>query len=80
MKNKQIVKFVSFYPFFASVVSGEVINRHFDAFSFLQLSKDVDEQLKVEGVRVIEVILVFSSQILLFFIQHLKNERTRAHK
>lgn len=56
-----IVMFVSFYPFFAPAMSGEVINRHFDAFSFLQLPEDVDQQLKVEGVGVIEVILVFSS-------------------
>lgn len=59
------------HPFFASAVRCEVVNRDFDAFSFLQLSEDVDQQLEVEGVRVVEVILVLSRQVLLFFIQHL---------
>lgn len=59
------------HPFFASAVRCEVVNRDFDAFSFLQLSEDVDQQLEVEGVRVVEVILVLSRQLLLFFIQHL---------
>lgn len=62
------------HPFFASGVSGEVINWHFDAFSLLQLSQDVDQQLKVEGIGVIEVVLIFSCQLLLFFIQHLNDK------
>lgn len=56
------------YPLFAPGVSGEVINWHFDALSLLQLPQDVDQQLKVEGIGVVEVVLVFSSQLLLFFI------------
>lgn len=62
------------HPFFASGVSGEVINWHFDAFSLLQLSQDVDQQLKVEGIGVIEVVLIFSCQLLLFFVQHLNDK------
>lgn len=49
----------------------EVINRHFDAFPFLQLSENVDQQLEVEGVGVVEVILVLGCQLLLLWIQHL---------
>lgn len=63
------------YPFFASAVRGEVVNRHFDAFPFLQLPEDGDQQLKVEGVRVVKVILVLGRQLLLLFIQHLKTQR-----
>lgn len=63
------------YPLFAPAVGGEVINGHFDAFSLLQLPEDGDEQLEVEGVRVIKVILVFSSQVLFFFIQNLKHKQ-----
>ncbi len=64
------------YPFFTSAVRCEVINRDFDAFSFLQLSEDGDQQLKVEGIRVVKVILVLGCELLLFFIQHL----THKHK
>ena len=59
------------YPFFASAVRCEVVNGDFDAFSFLQFSEDGDQQLKVEGVRVVEVILVLGCKFLLFFIQNL---------
>lgn len=59
------------YPFFASAVRCEVVNWDFDAFSFLQLSEDGDQQLKVEGIRVVKVILVLGCELLLFLIQHL---------
>lgn len=51
----------------------EVVNRDFDALPFLQLAEDADEQLKVEGVRVVEVVLVLGGQLLLLFIQHLQH-------
>lgn len=50
----------------------EVVNRDFDALPFLQLAEDADEQLKVEGVRVVEVVLVLGGQLLLLFVQHLQ--------
>ncbi len=64
------------HPFFASAVRCEVINGHFDAFSFLQLSEDGDQQLKVESIRVVKVILVLGCEFLLLFIQHLTHKQT----
>lgn len=52
----------------------EVINWHFDAFPFLQLPENVDQQLKVEGVGVVEVILVLGSKLLLLCVQHLPHK------
>lgn len=53
----------------------EVVNRHFDALPFLQLAQDADEQLEVEGVRMVEVVLVPRRQLLLLFVQHLQRRR-----
>lgn len=64
------------YPFFAPAVRCKVVNWDFDAFSFLQLPQDVDEQLKVEGIRVVKVILILSCELLLFFTQHLTHKHS----
>lgn len=64
------------YPFFAPAVRREIINWHFDALPFLQLSENVDQQLKVEGVGVVKVILVLGCKLLLFCVQHLPHKDT----
>lgn len=64
------------YPFFASAVRCEVVHRDFDAFSLLQLPEDGDQQLKVKGIRVVEVIFIFGCELLLFFIQHLTHRHS----
>lgn len=51
----------------------EIVHGDFDALAFLQFTQDVDEQFKVEGVGVIEVVLVLGCQLLLLFTQHLGN-------
>lgn len=56
------------YPFFAPGVTRKVVHGHFDAFSFLQLPEDGDQKLEVEGVGVVEVILIFGCLLLLFFV------------
>lgn len=68
------------YPFFAPAVRCKVVNWDFDAFSFLQLPQDVDEQLKVEGIRVVKVILILSCELLLFFTQHLTHKHSADEK
>lgn len=54
----------------------EIINWNFDAFPLLQLSENVDQQLKVEGVGVVKVILVLGCKLLLFFIQDLPHKES----
>lgn len=67
------------HPLLAPAVCGEVIHWHFDAFSLLQLSEDGDQQLEVEGIGVIEVVLILSSKLLLLFIQHLRHNQPECH-
>lgn len=64
------------YPFFASAVRCEVVNRDSDALSLLQFPENVDQQLEVEGIRVVEVVLVLGCELLLLFIQHLAQKHT----
>lgn len=68
------------YPFFASGVRREVIHGHFDAFAFLQLSQDIDQQLKVKGVGVVEIVLVVGCQLLIFFDQYLVFKKKKENK
>lgn len=55
-------------------MGSEVVHRHFDALPFLQLPENGDEKLEVEGVGMIEVVLVLGSQLLLLLVQHLEEE------
>lgn len=64
----------SSYPIFTPAVRREVVNWHFDTLPFLQLPENVDQQLKVEGVGMVEVVLVLGCKLLLFFIQHLPHK------
>ena len=68
------------YPFFAPAVRCKVVNWDFDAFSFLQLPQDVDQQLKVKGIRVVKVILILSCKLLLLFTQHLTHKHSTDEK
>ncbi|RNA12945.1 hypothetical protein BpHYR1_041052 [Brachionus plicatilis] len=51
-------------------VSGEVVHWYVDLFASFQLVQGLDDEVKVEGVRVVEIVLVSICQLVLFFGQH----------
>ncbi len=54
------------HPLLLSAMSCEVIHRDFHALALFELAQGVCQQIKVKGVRVVEVIVVTGSQSLLF--------------
>ena len=63
----QIEEYLVFFP----AVRREVVDGHLDILSFLQPLKSHSEQVKVEGVWVVEVVLGPRSQLVVLLAQHL---------
>ena len=59
------------YLVFFPAVRREVVDGHLDILSLLQPLKSQPEQVKVEGVRVVEVVLGPRCQLMIFLAQHL---------
>lgn len=53
-------------------MSGEVIHGHLDALALLQFLQGGHDEVKVEGVRVIEVVVVEGGLLLLLPGEHLR--------
>lgn len=54
-------------------MSCKVIHRDFHALALFEFAQGVGQQIKVESIRVIEVVVVAGSQSLLFWGQDLRN-------
>lgn len=59
------------YPVLLAAVRGEVVDGHLDALALLQLLQSGHDEVEVEGVRVVEVVVVESGLLLLLPRQHL---------
>lgn len=68
------------YPLLATIVGGEVVHWHFDAFALFQFSQHSYQQLKIKGIRMIKVVLVSGRQLLLLFTQNLQVGKKRKLK
>lgn len=55
----------------------EVVHGDFDALALLELAQDVRQQIEVEGVGVVEVVVVAGGQKLLLRGQDLRRRPTR---
>jgi len=51
----------------------EIVDRNFNLAALLQLGEHVQQQLDVEGIRVIEVIFVDQGLLMLFLIKDLQD-------
>lgn len=49
----------------------KVVNRNFNSFALFELPQRLVEQVKVKGIGVVKVVLVYVRQLLLLFIEHL---------
>lgn len=65
------------YPVLLPTVGGEVVDGHLDTLALLQLLERGDDEVKVEGVRVVEVEVVVGGLLLLLLGEHLWQEELR---
>lgn len=59
------------YPVLLAAVGGEVVHGHLDALALLQLLQGGHDEVKVEGVWVVEVVVVEGGLLLLLLGEHL---------
>lgn len=62
------------YPVFLAAVGGEVVDGDLDALALLQLLEGGHDEVEVEGVRVVEVVVVEGSLLLLLPGEHLREQ------
>lgn len=62
------------YPLLLPPMSCEVIHRDFHTLALFEFAHSVCQQIKVKGIRVVKVVVVTSSQCLLFRGQDLRIE------
>lgn len=60
------------YPLFLPPMSCEIIHRDFHALALFEFAQSMRQQIKVKGIRVVEVIVVAGGQGLLVFRQDLR--------
>lgn len=63
------------HPFFLPSVRGEVIHRDLHALALLEFAESVHQQAEIKGVRMVKVVIITSSQQLLFGRQNLEERR-----
>ncbi len=63
------------YPFFLPSVCGEVVHRDLHALALLEFAESVHQQAEVKGIWMVKVVIVISSQQLLFGRQNLQKRR-----
>lgn len=66
---------VSTHPYFLPSVCGEVIHRDLHALALLEFAESVHQQAEIKGVWMVKVVIIISSQQLLFGRQNLQETR-----